>query len=139
MSESLLKWSDLTDKEREFWVKEMANGCGSSGPLAKLVPELKFHLACNIHDFLYWRGGGEEAKNEANAEFIYHMLLAIKGLPWWKRLYYQGWAFFYYQNVDFFSGFFFPDYPAKTSEDFHQLMREKGYDVLIPEHPPHEC
>ena len=124
-----MKWRDLSQKERDFWTMNFSNGCGPDGPLAEFIPEINFHDACNMHDFLFWRGGTEADRRDANAQFYAAMLGAINKLQFWRRPINFVLAAWYFLNVEFFGKAFFPySERAKTKEEFIEYLKTKGYE-----------
>lgn len=64
---------DLTDEQLD----SIANGCGAKSARIDLVPDCimgsDINLACDIHDFEYWRGVD---KAKADREFLHNLCLA---------------------------------------------------------------
>jgi hypothetical protein len=77
----------------------LSNGCGGKGSWIK-VPNFIFEASCNKHDIGYGLGGNEASRFECDGKFFIMMIkdtFKVKG--WFKRFYYQLWAFVYFLAV----------------------------------------
>lgn len=61
----------------------LCSGCGPTGWLEWVVPELIFHSACNRHDFDYFIGGGVRERWVADFRFFCRMLGCAGLRVWW--------------------------------------------------------
>lgn len=79
---------------------ENVNGCGGKGSWIKPPYSAFFEASCNIHDIGYSKGGDESNRFECDGKFFIMMLkdtFRIKN--YFKRLYFQSWAFIYFIAV----------------------------------------
>lgn len=91
-------------------LKQITNGCGTSGWKGALVPETIYFLsvkaACNIHDYMYAAGRTLADKAEADRVFLNNMLRIIEaagGCSLLKMLRRRR-ARIYFEAVDHFGG-----------------------------------
>ena len=89
-----LKYADLTPTEKRF----VCNGCGAKGRGA-WVPDFMFTASCDHHDFNYWRGGNEAAREKADREFYEAMKRDVRRLSWYRRPLARFLAWRYYRAV----------------------------------------
>jgi len=86
---------------------EDVNGCGGKGSWIN-PPNFMFEASCNKHDIGYGVGGDEAKRFECDGKFFIMMIkdtFQVKG--WFKRVYYQGWAFVYFIAVRIFGKKYF--------------------------------
>ena len=78
----------------------VANGCGGSGSLIN-PPEFLFSEDCGEHDWDYFYGGDKKTRKKRDVKFYKGMRNSIveKGVKFFKRAYYEFWAFVYYLEV----------------------------------------
>lgn len=115
----MLHYKSLTKRQRKF----ICNGCGGKGGFVN-PPEFLFHASCNHHDFLYWRGGTEEDRENADNAFYDFMKKDIAEAKWYKRTYYSVLAFTYFKAVrKFGEEFFFYASRCKNEKDLQREMR----------------
>ena len=88
----------------------VANGCGTGGWKAYLVPDTLWGLdvteACNIHDWMYQAGSTIADKEEADRVLLNNMLRLIEAADslWIVARLRRNRAWIYYQAVDKFGG-----------------------------------
>ena len=83
------------------------NGCGGKGAKIK-VPNFIFEASCNKHDKGYGIGGDEARRFECDGKFFIMMLKDTMRLTgWFRRVYYQVWAFVYFIAVRIFGKKYF--------------------------------
>lgn len=83
------------------------NGCGGKGSWIK-VPNFIFEASCNTHDVGYGIGGNEARRFECDGKFFIIMIKdTFKVKNWFKRVYYQVWAFVYFIAVRIFGKKYF--------------------------------
>ena len=83
------------------------NGCGGKGAWIK-VPNFIFEASCNQHDIGYGIGGDEARRFECDGKFFIMMIkdtFQVNG--WFKRFYFQSWAFVYFVAVRIFGKKYF--------------------------------
>lgn len=86
---------------------ELPNGCGG-GPTAGIVPEYKFHLACNKHDICYesWYSG--KSKEQCDNEFFDNMWAACsQRTEGWNEGYCKSMVPVYYEAVNYLGHAFY--------------------------------
>lgn len=84
------------------------NGCGGKGSKIKPPYRAFFEASCNKHDMGYNKGSNDADRFECDAKFLVMMLkdtYRLKG--WFKRVYYQIWAFIYFIAVRLFGKKYF--------------------------------
>jgi len=85
----------------------MINGCGGKGAWIK-VPNFMFEASCNKHDIGYGIGGDEAKRFECDGKFLIMMLKDTMSLTgWFRRVYFQSWAFIYFIAVRIFGKKFY--------------------------------
>lgn len=91
-------------------LKQITNGCGTSGWKGALVPDTIYLLdikpACNIHDYMYAAGLTLAAKKEADRVFLNNMLRIIDAAGGCSllRMLRRRRAKIYYEAVHHFGG-----------------------------------
>lgn len=116
------------------------NGCGPEGPLSFLIPEFCFAEACGVHDFLFWRGGTEKDRREANKQFYAIMIKSVNARQFILQPWLGFWALWYYWNVEVFGKAFFPyskepkdyDYFLATMKALGFKPKEKAHEETKP-------
>lgn len=91
-------YEQLTQQQRDEW----CNGCGPKGWIR--APDLGFGEPCNVHDYLYYVGGGEPERLAADRRFLRDMLTVARGRSWWRRPWAVARAWLYYGLVRRFGG-----------------------------------
>lgn len=96
LSEPYKPYSQLSTIEKML----VANGCGGSGSLIN-PPEFIFGEDCGEHDWDYFYGGTKAVRTKRDKKFYRKMRDSIvrEGVRYFKRAYYEFWAFFYYIEV----------------------------------------
>jgi len=83
------------------------NGCGAKGAWIN-VPDFMFEASCNKHDIGYGIGGDEAKRFECDGKFLIMMLKDTMSLTgWFRRVYFQSWAFVYFIAVRIFGKKFY--------------------------------
>jgi len=100
--------------------EKLCNGCGTKGLGGWLVPDTLYGLniteACNIHDWMYFKGKDIYDKEEADRVFLNNMLRIIsRGSSWLKWLRRRR-AYKYYDAVVMAGGPAFWDNKNKPGE-----------------------
>lgn len=75
--------------------------------LSKLIPNLIFVDACNVHDTLYKRGGDKEKRKNADKIFLHTMIDQCNKRSGLSSLGYKMAAYIYYISVRIFGWVFF--------------------------------
>lgn len=76
MSENKLKYEDLTNKQRKYFLEQIFNGVGSR---EYIMPPQSIFKSCAVrHDFYYWVGKSEEDKNQVDKDFLYEARQKIR-------------------------------------------------------------
>jgi DNA-directed RNA polymerase subunit M/transcription elongation factor TFIIS len=133
-------WSFVTDRVAEHcpgYVSEEGvpadytgpppNGCGG-GPTASIVPEYKFHLACNTHDVCYESWWSGKSKETCDNQFFDDMWAACsQRTEGWTEAYCKSVVPVYYEAVNF-SGHLFYNGPRNVLNC-----------ILEPAHDPVVC
>lgn len=86
---------------------EDVNGCGGKGSWIN-PPNFIFEASCNKHDEGYNVGGDDARRFECDGKFFIMMIkdtFIVKG--WFKRMYFQAWAFTYFIAVRIFGKKFY--------------------------------
>jgi hypothetical protein len=84
------------------------NGCGGKGSKIRPPYGKFFEASCNKHDIGYGVGGDEAKRFECDGKFFIMIIkdtFKIKG--WFKRVYFQVWAFVYFISVRIFGKKYF--------------------------------
>lgn len=83
---NLYKPRSYTDAAHEE-ISENTNGCGAKGLGGWFVPDTLYGLnicdACEIHDWMYFKGKTAEDKNEADRAFLNNMVRIIDDKSGW--------------------------------------------------------
>lgn len=73
-----ISYVDASDREKRF----ICNGCGSAQAKFDFIPDsiygLKIKDACNIHDWMYYKGMTIQDKEEADRVFLNNLLRLIE-------------------------------------------------------------
>jgi len=80
----------------------VANGCGPKfGRMERFVPDFDIlKPACLKHDWLYWSGGDERTRNQADRIFYQDLKEIIAAQSFWKHLALVWVPFVYYSVVN---------------------------------------
>lgn len=88
--------------------QEEINGCGGKGSKIRPPYGVFFKASCNKHDEGYFMGGDKIRRMECDSRFFSAMLEDTMRIEkWYKRTYYQSWAFIYFFAVRLFGKKFF--------------------------------
>jgi len=120
-----VRWGDLTEEQKDK-LREIGelNGCAGKGSWID-PPDWIFTASCDQHDFNYWLGGSEEAREKADLQFYEAMLADANSMPWYSSWYYRWMAWIYYKAVSKYAGAFF-EYTdrERTLEDLEELLED---------------
>ena len=87
-------------------IKDICNGCGTSGWKGRLVPDTIWGLniteVCNIHDWMYYFGRGRYGQALADDIMLVNMHAMISEGTWWLRWLRRRRAKKYYLAVKWF-------------------------------------
>ena len=106
------EFRDLTEEEKSI----VCNGCGSRHGIN--VPDLIFRDACDLHDYMYSKGGKEKDRSIADKEFLSNMLKKAR-----RNLFYRTMAYIYYTAVKVGGRFCF-NYDSNISSDSSESKHE---------------
>ena len=100
----VLRYVDLTQVQKGL----ICNGCGGKGSIIP-VPNFLFKASCNQHDFYYWRGCTEDAREAADDAFYKYMNIDVaeSGKSLLVKVWYYSWAYVYYKFVRKLGGSYF--------------------------------
>jgi hypothetical protein len=114
----VLLYDDLTQKQKDFFLKYIWNGVGSRE--YPKPPQLIFREASIYHDFGYFRGGPESLRKEVDREFFHKAHSAVRRLPIAQRPFYYAMSYIYFYGLKKLGSKAWELYPepAKTWEEF---------------------
>jgi hypothetical protein len=115
-----IQYSDLTLKQKEFFLEHIWNGVGSDSFIKP--PPLIFLEASKYHDCLEWAGGTEEDREWAIKDFFHKAHEAVRAQSVWKRPYYYLLSYTYYYFLRKLDGFTWEYYP-KPAQTWTGLVK----------------
>ena len=94
------------------------------------VPEFFCHASCDHHDFRYWVGGDEAARELADHEFLVAMLVDAGDDPTKQTI-----AFTYWMAVRMFGSMFF-NYTEHPRDEIDLKFAMEGHSSALRPSPP---
>lgn len=122
----MIKYHELSNEQKQT----ICNGCGGKGGWID-PPEFLFHASCNQHDFYYWRGGTEEDRHTADAQFYEFMKKDAKDALWYNKPLCYILSFVYYKFVRIFGKKYFEYGEMKSTKDLVQFSQKDTQDGFI--------
>lgn len=122
---SKLNFSELTPFQKKSIVNIVENKKGLFNP-PSFIPIVHY----NEHDFLYWIGGTELDRIDADNNLYNIMICITKQCVWWKQPLYRYMSYLYYKDIRFNGKkFFFYTDTVKTIDDVIQLTEQEKKQI----------
>lgn len=121
-----LLYDDLTNDQREWFLKYLWNGVGSNS-LPLKPPAFVFSEASKYHDYSSFSGGDEQDRIEASKEFFHKAHSTIRKQPLRKRPFYYLISYIYYRVLKKVDGITWSYYERPASNWFEFIQRVKDY------------
>jgi hypothetical protein len=128
MDKSRLRWSDLSEEEKDLFSKHISNGCGPKSYYIKSPQFIFGSSSCTRHDFAWWVGGGFSWFIKSNLGFYRSMVRDCKdarerrGISLLSYIGYRVVAFVYAVAVSSPIGYFFFYNRTKTPRTKEELI-----------------